>query len=379
MTNEMPSHRWFRRWLRYAVVLLITLPILLFALLTIIGNNLRDNYFDDKNFYDSKQKFVGNEFKEKEFFPLFHLKRNSTGLPVSQWYSSVDSNRLLDINDFDFVRNCSHLCDRTTQPFLVTLVHSSPKNFLKREIIRKTWGSLKTVNGYHVITVFILGLVNDSTVDRLIHKEYVTHKDLVFAKFVDSYHNLTYKHLTSYKWVLRFCNTTKFIMKADDDSFIDIFRAVKVLRETFLPSNENQSPRNIIACSLFPEGTPPKREGKWSLTFDEYPFQTYPAYCSGVAYFLTPDIAFDIFEGAHKVKPVLPIDDVFVTGIVAAYLNILHFPLNLKYVYDDKRLREWLYDSNMRPNSYMIADIGDVHDWTSLMNRLWSKTLRTLS
>ena len=371
--------RWFRRWLRSVVVLVITIPLILFALLTIIGNNLRDNYFDDKSFYDTKQKFVGKEFREKQFVPLFHLKRNSTGLPISEWHSSVDSNRLLDITDFDFVQNCSHLCDRTTQPFLVTLVHSSPKNFLKREIIRKTWGSLKTVNGYQVITVFILGLVNDSTVDRHLHKEYITHKDLVFAKFVDSYHNLTYKHLTSYKWILRFCNTTKFIMKADDDSFIDIFRAVKVLSETFLPSNVNHSPRNIIACSLFPEGTPPKREGKWSLTFQEYPFKTYPTYCSGVAYFFTPDIAFDILEGAHQIKPVLPIDDVFLTGIVASYLNILHFPLNLKYVYDDKKLREWLYDSNMRPNSYMIADIGQVQDWKLLMTRLWSKTLRTLS
>ena len=376
MPHEM---RWFRRWLRSVVVLLLTVPLFLFALLTIIGNNLKDNYIEDKTFYDFKQKFIGNVLNEKSFEPLFHLRRNSTGLPISEWRSSVKYNQLLDINDFDFVRNCSHLCDKTTQPFLVTVVHSSPKNFLKREVIRKTWGSLKTVNGFNVITVFIVGLVNDSTVDRLLHKEYLTHRDLVFAKFVDSYQNLTYKHLTTYKWVLRFCNKTKFIMKSDDDSFIDIFRALKVLSETFYSELHNQNPRNIIACSLFPEGTPPKREGKWSLSLKQYPYRTYPAYCSGVAYFLTPDVAFDLLEAAHKIKPVLPIDDVFVTGIVASYLNILHFPLNLKYVYDDKRLREWLYDSNMRPNSYMIADIGDVSDWQSLMTRLWIKTVRTWS
>lgn len=386
--------RWSRRWLRSVLVSALTIAFFAFAFLTIITNSFKDNYFADKTIYESKPKYLGIEVRDKHFEPSFHLRRNSTDLPISEWHSSVGDNQLLDINDFEFLRNCSHLCSSAAQPFLVALVHSSPKNFLKRDVIRKTWGALRTVNGYSVIVVFILGLVNDSTVDRLLHNEYRIHKDLVSAKFVDSYHNLTYKHLTSYKWVLKFCNTTKLVMKADDDAFIDIFRTVNVLKQTFYPSGDglsasssqlpNYTPANIIACSLFPEGTPPKRQGKWALTLSQYPYHTYPAYCSGVAYFFTLDIAFDIFEAAHRIKQskaveTLPIDDVFLTGIVSAYLNLKHFPLNMKYVYDHKRVREWLREPNPSHNSYMVADIGDVDDWPSLMTSLWTKTLRIWS
>ena len=373
--------RWSRRWLRSVLVSVLTIPLFLFALLTIINNNFKANNFVDKNPFDSKPKSIGIELRDKLFEPSFHLKRNSSGRPIGEWQSLVGGNQLLDINNFLFLRNCSHLCSSAKQPFLVALVHSSPKNFLKRDVIRKTWGSLKTVNGYKVIVVFILGLVNDSTVDRLLHNEYQTHRDLVSANFVDSYRNLTYKHLTSYKWVLKFCNTTKLVMKADDDAFIDIFTTVNVLKQTFYPSNDtpNRNPTNIIACSLFPEGTAPKREGKWGLTLKQYPYRTYPSYCSGVTYFFSLDIAFDIFEAAHRIKPSLPIDDVFLTGLVAAYLNLKHFPLNMKYIYDHKKVREWLLEHNTNTNSYMVADIGDVDDWPSLMTSLWTKTLRIWS
>ncbi len=379
--------RWFKRWLRYIAVLAIIVPLFLFLFLIIIDNNFHNNELDIKS-YNHLSVSIPSPISsikvfQQPFKPMFYLRRNSTGLHVNEWRSSVSFHQLLDINEFDFIKNGSKMCDLRTSglshPFLVALVHSSPKNFIKRDVIRKTWGSIKEVNGYKVILVFILGLVNDTRIQLQLEKEYRINRDLVQATFIDSYKNLTYKHLTSYKWVLHFCNTTKFIMKADDDAFIDIFRAVKVLRETFYSSTDNYNPRDIIACSLFPEGTLPKRFGKWSLSLNEYPYDTYPSYCSGVAYFLTLDIIYDIFEAAHRIQPVIRIDDVFLTGIVTASLNIQHFPLNLKYAYDDKRLREWLLNSNMKPSSYMVGDIGEVHDWKNLMLKLWTKTVQSWS
>lgn len=340
---------------------------------------------------EKKEKVVNHPFKVP-----FYLRRTSTDLPASEWRSHIKDNQLLDIADYDFLINNSHICLSQT-PFLVALVHSSPFNFLKRSIIRRTWGSLSSVNGLVIKVIFIIGLVNDKQVQQKINYENDLNSDMVQAKFYDSYYNLTYKHLSGYKWLLKFCNQTRFVMKSDDDAFIDLFKVVKVLKTSFDTnsiSNSNQnsnsirnqqndddgSPKNIIACSIFPDGTLPKRQGKWSLSTNEYPFETYPKYCSGVAYFLTPDVLFDLYEAAHHVNPVLRIDDVFLTGIVAAVIRLNHLPLNYRYTYQVNKLKEWLYNQNNElPSNYMIGDIGDDIngiEWEKLMINLWNKTVR---
>ncbi|XP_054155876.1 lactosylceramide 1,3-N-acetyl-beta-D-glucosaminyltransferase B-like [Oppia nitens] len=431
--------RWSRRWLRYLTVTCLAIILTVFLLLSVLTDDtiicLNCGVNNNNNGAANEALGIGPTRPG--------IVGGSTGLP---------DNRLLDILDFKFIHNGSHLCGHhhhrpsslpssttsssllSEQPFLVTLVHSSPKNFAKRQIIRRTWGSVRDVNGNKVLLVFILGVspptkhsdnaINnnntvangvDTTDKKLLDNELREHNDIVVGNFLDTYRNLTLKHLTGYKWILRYCNQTKFIMKSDDDSFIDIYRSVQVLIDTFYTSSptssssansannnliDNHLPRNIIACSLFPTGTQPKRSGKWSLTYQEYPYRTFPAYCSGVAYFLTTDIVYDIYEAAHQIRPVLPIDDLYITGIVAAYLNINHYPLNFKYLYDHKKLRQWLYQSdiNYESNSpqlavgtgadgravrllpkqnayyYMIADIGDVPDWQHLMLSLWTKT-----
>ena len=44
------------------------------------------------------------------------------------------------------------------------------------------------------------------------------------GNFLDTYKNLTYKHMMGYKWLHRHCpNQPKYVVKADDDVFVEIF------------------------------------------------------------------------------------------------------------------------------------------------------------
>lgn len=289
---------------------------------------------------------------------------------------TIPENQLLDLNNFNFIKNCSHVCQKD-DPYIVAFVHSAPGNFVKRKVIRDTWASPKICSQLNLKVIFILGLTNDSIAAKRIDREYYKYSDIVQGRFIDSYKNLTYKHLTGFKWITKFCNKTKFVMKSDDDAFIDIFKVVSTLKDMF-DLQPDHVPSGILACSLFPDGTSAKREGKWALTLSEYPNKTYPSYCSGIAYFISPDVLVKLHIEANTKfsKNFLWIDDLFVTGILAMSIRQNHQPLNFKFMYEPRRFRNWLDQKEVKSQPYLVGDIGDVSDWRALMLKLWEKTKR---
>lgn len=338
-----------------------------------------------------------------EFRPIYSIPRSSYPQD-DQALNENEENRLLDMNDFRFLKNSSGTCQANDPVNLIAFVHTSLANFRRREIIRKTWASREPAQEVKLKIVFLVGLTGDRLIQQQVDDESAQYEDIVQGNFLDSYRNLTYKHLMGYKWVLKFCPTAKFVMKVDDDAFVDIYRVVYVLNEL---SNEksrtsrqfrrgekfansvhyssmettrsrltNSQPRNLLSCSVFPEGIKVKRYGKWRLTIEDYPFETFPSYCSGIAYFLTPDVLKDLYRASKIVRPFLWIDDLFITGILAAQFPIHKHPLNFKFTYSPRDLYNWLKIKQLSPSPHMIGDIGDVDDWESLMLQLWDKTRR---
>ena len=320
----------------------------------------------------------------------------------------IPDNVLLNMTTFKFLKDASHVCASSlnqshsnhhqSHPLMIAFVHSAPNNFVKRSVIRSTWASTEVTRKLNVKVVFLLGLSNSSVIESLVTQESKDYLDIIQGNFIDSYKNLTYKHLTGLRWVSKFCNESFFVMKVDDDAFIDIFQVTKSLRRLLMHTTHtektspvtsltpfasslqfNIKPSGLLACSLFPEGTAVKRQGKWALTQDEYPFESYPSYCSGIAYFMTPDVADRLFKAAHLpgIK-VIWIDDVFVTGVLPAVIGLKHKSMGLKFTYDHDRLRSWSKRRDLKPNPYLVSDIGDAHDWQPLMKTLWEKTLRVL-
>ncbi|XP_050713571.1 acetylgalactosaminyl-O-glycosyl-glycoprotein beta-1,3-N-acetylglucosaminyltransferase-like [Eriocheir sinensis] len=294
---------------------------------------------------------------------------------------------LLDLDDFELLQEAAAACG-PARLFFVFLVHSRPDHFRQRQAIRATWGGARDLgDGWAARTVFLLGrgggggggegAAPDSAgldMEDVVAREAERHGDLVVGSFVDHYHNLTYKHVMALRWAARRCSHATFLVKADDDAFIDVPALRALLGRTFsLPP-----PRRTLACNVLPAGTRPQRAGKWAVSERDYPWPEYPRYCAGLSYVATPDVADLLARAAQAgVAPRVWVDDVWVTGLLTEALGLRPHYLNLRYSYDHVELSQWA--AHARPAAappYIFVHLDpNLPDWRPVLDTLWSHAL----
>ena len=76
----------------------------------------------------------------------------------------------------------------------------------------------------------IAGSTSDTKLQKSIEDENQKFGDIIQGDFVDTYHNLSYKAIMGNLWAAEFCEQAEFVVKADDDMFIDLY---EVSRRTF--------------------------------------------------------------------------------------------------------------------------------------------------
>ncbi|CAG7822694.1 unnamed protein product [Allacma fusca] len=324
--------------------------------------------------------------------------------------SESESLTLLDIQDFHFNLNNETICAAKVRSvpgqgilapmpslepeepgpilghgiYFMIIVHSAPDHFAERQAIRSTWGSVKTLKNWAIRLVFLLGsdVESDSGIQKSIYRESVIFGDIVSGNFQDTYRNLTYKHLMGYKWALNYCPGATFILKTDDDAFIDIFQLFEFTSRTY-----GFAPVDTLLCNVFPEGTKPVRTSdpeakeagkKWVVTREEYPHDMYPKYCGGLAYLITPDVLERILRVSHSSR-FFWIDDVYVTGVLRELVDKEPFYLNLRYSYEPEEYRKWLSDRRPRKIPFMIVHVERGPKFSEEMNHMWRKTMRVWS
>ncbi|KAF2360812.1 Glycosyl transferase family 31, partial [Trinorchestia longiramus] len=263
---------------------------------------------------------------------------------------------------------------------IIILVHTSPSNLIQRNSIRRTWGGVRALpDGRSVALLFVMGLPfkekspairepNDRALKELTRNEAARHQDILIGNFYDTYHNLSIKHELGLRWCTLHCSRSSLILKADDDAFVDVFGLFSFLARTL----EMLTPSHMLACDVIPEGTIPKRSGKWAVEKDLYSESSYPRYCSGLAYVMSMDVAKAVIEKTN-VEPWLWVDDVWVTGLLTKHLNVHYILLNARYCYDLDRLELWLAKDNvssMSPCTVAHLDAGAA-GYASTLNKLW--------
>ncbi|KAL9968133.1 hypothetical protein ACROYT_G026466 [Oculina patagonica] len=115
--------------------------------------------------------------------------------------------------------------------FLLIQVHSLPENFMSRQAIRLSWGSMDrfignlpennaTKRSYK--TVFLIGQSSNPNLNHLVDQEASIYKDIVVGSFEDTYRNLYKKMIFSINWPLdQKCDAT-YIFKTDEDCFVNV-------------------------------------------------------------------------------------------------------------------------------------------------------------
>ena len=195
---------------------------------------------------------------------------------------------------------------------LVILVHSHPEHLTLRKTLRQTWAKEVSEGTFKSRTVFLIGEVEQEDLSRRLEEERRTHSDLVKGSFVDSYRNLTYKHLLGYRWVMEHCERADYVLKSDDDQFVDTFQLPRYLA-TFLPPPDQP----WFLCNILQRAPIRSESSKWFVSRAEWPQSSYPPYCAGWAYVTTLATVSRVLAWSEQ-HQYFWIDDLHVTGSLPA-------------------------------------------------------------
>ena len=120
---------------------------------------------------------------------------------------------------------------------------------------------------------------------------------MIRADYYEDFYNQTLKVEMGFEWAAKYCSFS-FLLKADDDVFINTPAVLDVL-------NKSSTPKEKLYLGFVFKNPKVKRKGKWGLTQEEYSETHYPDYCAGSGYILSRHVVVsfvEIFDTIPKIK-----------------------------------------------------------------------------
>ena len=191
----------------------------------------------------------------------------------------------------------------------------------KRRVVRETWGTYGTGKGGSNILTFFVGNGKpneDPNIQDTLDAESKQFGDIFQGDFVDSYENLTLKSQSILRWVYDNCNNTRYVLKGDDDVYINIPLLLKHLDRT----SRSRHNKPFIMGNV-QRGARPIRDkkNKWYMSKDQFGGNKYPDYMSGPVYSMTSS-ALKLLIDAIPSVPFLWLEDIYITGLLAGKANV---------------------------------------------------------
>lgn len=202
-------------------------------------------------------------------------------------------------------------------------VLSDAAHFEWRSAVRRTWGRIARGDGTFRL-MFVVARPRTGHLQTGIDEEHRVHGDLLQLDYVEAYDQLTVKSASAIRWFVAHCPLAAYLLKIDEDSFLNPTRFFRFLRER--PDHDRG--RKVIYGKVW-SGSWPRRDptDKWYLPPEVYPHGRLPDYVDGPAYLVGADAASALIT-AFDVLPYLHLEDVFLTGLCAAYaqVELVHEP-----------------------------------------------------
>lgn len=274
---------------------------------------------------------------------------------LSDHLFNSSAQRLLNIT-FRYVLNNENVCD-TDDIIAVFIVTSYFGNVETRSSMRRAFGA-DDLRAHKWRRVFLLGEApkDKYTTQLSINDESHRYGDIIQGNFSEAYRNLTYKHIMGLKWAATYCPSTKYIIKMDDDTVVNMY-----MLKSILDSLEMMQNRDFIAGYKLNKMKPIREPAnKWYVTREEYAPSNYPSFVSGWFYITNPQSATKLAILANYEK-YFWIDDVFVTGILASKLKIRLYDISKYFVVNSEFLQCCLqdFDKNIDCDTYVGPNGGD--------------------
>ncbi|ELU04759.1 hypothetical protein CAPTEDRAFT_36758, partial [Capitella teleta] len=214
---------------------------------------------------------------------------------------------------------------------LAVFVHSQSSNVDRRSTIRSTWGKLDLYD-LGVRLVFVMGVMSsDENSEKVVAFESRKYDDIVQESFEDVFANVSLKTLAGLRWVKRGCPKAKFVLKAEDNTFVNMPALINHLWDLTKAKRNNKLLMGRVWWSMH---TLRKGSERYSVSKEQYPLDRYPPYCSGMAFTMSTDVALDILAAAPDVPP-LQVSDVYITGLIAYKIGVQHTQFDHAYFNHD--------------------------------------------
>ncbi|XP_055021125.1 N-acetyllactosaminide beta-1,3-N-acetylglucosaminyltransferase 3-like [Boleophthalmus pectinirostris] len=245
-------------------------------------------------------------------------ERNMSAVNISG-FSSLPEH----IQNFLYYRHCRHFpmlldipnkCggpEKSSEVFLLLVIKSSPGNYERREVLRKTWAEERQHDGLWIRRIFISGTAGEDQqrkrFDRLLQVEHKLYRDILQWDFADSFFNLTLKQILFLEWAERNCPNVRFLMNGDDDVFAHTNNMVEYLHSL----QDNDGSKHLFTGHLIHYVGPIRSPGsKYYVPVQVEESNSYPPYCGGGGFLLSGYTASVIYNMSKSIV-LLPIDDVY--------------------------------------------------------------------
>ncbi|CAL1283040.1 unnamed protein product [Larinioides sclopetarius] len=216
---------------------------------------------------------------------------------------------------------------RVCAPLATILVNSAPRHVHRRQVIRETWGHPAINKKLGLAVAF--GVGSDPTFQRPVDWEAETFGDVYQLPLNDEYNVLPKKILMLLQMASATCQSVYFLVKTDDDVFVNVYALKDLLEDLKEKSHE----RNFW-CLVW-EGMPVIRtnHSKWYLSEEKYGESMYPNYCSGSAYIINSAVLDAILGLSNDTASFVPSEDVYITGLLAKKAGVGHVQISNRYAF----------------------------------------------
>ncbi|KAH0562913.1 hypothetical protein KQX54_001421 [Cotesia glomerata] len=284
---------------------------------------------------------------------------------VPGWESNISRNINLYINPENntLILSPKFPC---ISSYLLIIVHSAVANAKARTAVRNTWANkqniyfkyFKSVNKT-IEVAFILGKSKNKTLNNKILDENSRYGDIIQEDFIDTYNNLTIKSMMMLKWAIAKCPRATFIMKTDDDIYINIPVLMRALRTS-------NTTRLLMGHILIDPLRITDPGNKWYVPDYMFWERTYPNFTAGSGYIMSSDVGLILYKTALT-TPLIHMEDVYLTGICAQKANLSHttYP-NFEY-WHPPFLLKFLYTE---PRNYITVHCENIFEMYKIWNEL---------
>ncbi|KAM7418125.1 hypothetical protein PAMA_017661 [Pampus argenteus] len=263
----------------------------------------------------------------------------------------------MDRRDYPILLQPGAVCgagakDEKEPPLLLLAIKTTAMNFKNRQAIRKTWGekgwvggqwrnsTRRETDGGYVRRVFLLGKENPPhtsvDVSDLLQWENEHYGDMLQWDFSDTFFNLTLKDVLFWSWFSRYCNQTRFVLKGDDDVFINTPRMISFLQDQLRKPQADKAMNDFMVGNVIGAALPNRANASKYFIPESFYQGLYPAYAGGGGVVYSGVLAQRLHNISKRIH-LFPIDDVYVgMCMIRLQTSPIHHPAFRTFDFPDK-------------------------------------------